>query len=163
MLIDANVFKGYYHVEVGMAHELQGCPKALVESATKDSPIYHDVGGKIEFEWGSALPREWFSAWLANKLQSGVIQYLQPVIDTALEKRLLGLGFPPGRDKVYCRMGTALADLKKPCALYSEDIDFYDPKEKGCPKKRRIKILTKSAGPVAKLLRKRGVSVLCVP
>lgn len=164
MIIDANVFKGYFQAELGNSHSLCGCPTKLLGGATTLKPIYQDTGGIIESEWQAVVDREWFEPWLANQLIAGVITYIEGKKDLGFEKNLSTLGFPGGRDFVYIRVGISVAiSLGSVCQLITEDLDFYDPKKKGCPAKTRHSLLTSSSGPVAKLLKKKNISVCCVP
>jgi hypothetical protein len=163
MIIDANVFKGYFQVEMGNTHTLCGCPQALLRTTSPSTPVFHDDGGVIEHEWRGVVDRDWFDAWLATHLQLGTIQYATPRKDGQAEKELQALGFPGGRDIVYVRLGLVVAASKSLCYLYTEDMDFYDPTMKGCGAQRRIKLLRASSGPVAKALAKRGLLVKCVP
>lgn len=164
MVVDANVFKGYFQTAMGTTHSLCGCPMSLISAATPSKPIYHDVGRIIESEWQAVVDRDWFEPWLANQLMAGSISYIEPIKDSGLEKNLTSLGFPGGRDFVYVRVGMGVVSTYgAACVFITEDLDFYDPKKKGCPAKTRHTILTSSAGPVAKLLKRRKVDVSCVP
>ena len=164
MIIDANIFKGYFQVTIGFNHDLCGCPKTLVEKATATDPIYYDLEGIIASEWQAVVDREWFEPWLADQLEAGTIAYLEKKIDIGFEKNLNTNGFPKSRDVIYVRVGlSAVEATGLACALFTEDIDFYDPTKKGCAAKTRQKILASSSGPVAKLLRKRKIEVQCVP
>lgn len=163
MLIDANVFKGYYQIEIGKSHVLCGCPKQLFETTSSDNPVYYDNSGIVEFEWRNVVDYEWFEAWLSGRLQEGSIQFIEAAKNIALEKRLLGCGFPNGRDIVYVRLGLAVTTKKGECSFYTEDMDFYDPTLKNCTSTKRLKMLKSSSGPVAKILAKHGVNVACVP
>lgn len=164
MIIDANVFKGFYQAELGTMHMLCGCPSSLFNKATAANPIFHDSGGIIESEWVAVVDREWFEPWLANQLIAGLIAYTEQKKDAGLERNLVNLGFPGGRDFVYIRTGLGIISTNKShCRFFTEDLDFYDPTKKGCPAKTRNSILRSSAGPVAKLLKKRKILVECVP
>lgn len=164
MIVDANVFKGYYQFDIGVAHTLCACPGALFSLATANTPIYYDDGNIIESEWKALVDRDWFEPWLASQLTSGAIAYMTPIKDAGLEKNLATLGFPSGRDIVYVRVGLGVAKaLKSACKFFTEDLDFYAPKQKKSPAITRNKILRASNGPVQKLLRKRDIEVGCTP
>jgi hypothetical protein len=163
VVLDANVFKGYFQVDIGRPHCLCGCPKALMAGFTSSNPVHHDDGGVIEHEWRNVVDRDWFDAWLAASLLDGIITYATPTRDVALEKKLQGEGFPSGRDIVYVRLSLAVANARGHCEFFTEDLDFYDPKSKGCQAGRRRKMLQNSSGPVAKLLAKSSINVCCVP
>lgn len=164
MIVDANVFKGYYQAELGNAHSLCGCPLALFSRATSKNQIYHDIGGIIEKEWEAVVDHEWFEQWLASQLTADIIAYVEQKKDIGLEKRLMSLGFPGGRDFVYIRTGLSASNIQNSrCELFTEDLDFYAPKKKGCAAKARVTLLTSSTGPVAKELKKARIDVACVP
>lgn len=163
MLIDANVFKGFFQTQISKPHSLCGCPAALLAQVTSSTPVYHDGGGIIEHEWRSVVDPEWFDAWLATSLLANEVQYLEPTHDNAVEKAIKHHGFPGGRDIVYVRMGLSVVAIKHFCTIYTEDMDFYDPSLKAASSKTRISVLKKSAGPVAKVLLKKGIAVKCVP
>lgn len=163
MLIDANVFNGYFQSEIGRAHVLQGCPSALISTLSTDNPVHHDPDGIIEHEWRNLVDRDWFDAWLAANLQSGIVQYQKGEKDNSIESKIRSKGFPTGRDIIYVRVGISLAKKHGACDFFTEDLDFYDPTMKGGSAASRIKLLKASAGPVAKILGKGGLSVLCVP
>lgn len=164
MLIDANVFKGFFQMEIGAEHPLCGCPRTLVGSASPNNPIYHDIDGIIESEWKTLVDREWFEAWLAHQLTVGSVAYIAKTTDTALERKLGQLGFPKGRDVVYIRAGLSVVNQTNACEnFYTEDMDFFDPKQKKSGGTTRKKILQKASGGVAKILRKARLVVQCVP
>lgn len=163
MLVDANIFNGFFQMEMGKSHDLCGCPTTLINSASINNPIFHDLGKIVEAEWRGVVDQYWFDSWLAEKLQSGCIQYLSPTHDAGTEKRLASVGFPRSRDIVYVRIGITLTAQNGVCLFYTEDMDFYDPAQKGCAAKRRKKILRNSSGPVPKLLSKIGINVRCTP
>lgn len=131
MIIDANVFKGYFQLTVGSEHDLCGCPKILIDSATASNPIYHDIDGIITSEWQAVVDREWFEPWLADQLEAGTIAYIIKKIDLSFERKLISHGFPRTRDLIYVRVGlSAVESTGLACSLFTEDIDFYDPKKK---------------------------------
>ncbi|MBR7791686.1 hypothetical protein KDM87_03695 [Undibacterium sp. FT147W] len=163
MLIDANVFKGFFQVEIGHTHSLCGCPKTLICSASSTLPIYHDTGKIIEHEWGNVVEREWFNEWLATQYVTGNIAIIEPIRDNGVESKITALGFPSGRDIVYVRTGLAVAKINKTCEFFTEDIDFYDPRKKGGSAPARVKAIKGASGPVAKVLRKSNLLVKCVP
>ena len=163
MLIDANVFKGYFQFVLGKAHDLCGCPSTLIQNASLNSPIYHDSAGIIEHEWRNLVDREWFDGWLASNLASGTIQYTDSQKNQQIEKQISNVGFPVGRDVVYIRTALSIATANGNCDFYTEDLDFYDPPKKRCSASTRTKILRNSTGAVAKILRRNDVYVRCVP
>lgn len=163
MLIDANVFLGFYCVEMNNAHTLQGCPKTLMQSFSAQNPIYHDRNGVIEFEWGNLVDRYWFKAWLSDQLTNGIIQYIEPLKDLSVESKIKAAGFPSGRDIVYVRVGMGIVNRIGKCDFYTEDLDFYEPSKKGCTSSQRLKILSTSSGKVAKILIKNNLNVSAVP
>lgn len=164
MIIDANVFKGYFESTMTSKHSLSRCPVSLFAQFSAATPIYHDAGKIIESEWQHVVDREWFEPWLATQLMEGAIAYVETVRDMELEKKLTAAGFPVGRDIVYVRVGLGVVRLKGTgCTLFTEDMDFYDPTQKKCASKTRTKLLAAASGPVCKILKKRGITVSSVP
>lgn len=163
MIIDANVFKGYFQAEFNKAHSLCGCPKSLLSKATKENQIFHDKGLIMEQEWRNVVSGEWFEGWLASALAADIISYTSAEKVASIEKQMLSKGFPVGRDIVYVRAALSIASKKGKCDFFTEDIDFYDPTKKNCNSANRRKILQNSSGPVAKILNKAAVFVSCVP
>ena len=164
MIVDANVFKGFFDSTMGNSHALSGCPVQLMSKCSADNPIYHDYGKIIETEWQQVVDRDWFEPWLASQLMTGAISYVETIRDRELEKKLTNAGFPHGRDIVYARVGLGVVAVKgKSCMLFTEDLDFYDPKKKNCPTKTRAKLLATAAGPICKILKKKDIHVSCVP
>lgn len=121
MLIDANVFKGYYQMDLGKGHDLCGCPQTLFRAVTAQTPVFHDDGRIVEEEWRRVVDRDWFDAWLSASLQSGLVEYLKPSHDASVEKKLQALGFPKGRDIIYVRLGLSATAKRGPCSFYTED------------------------------------------
>jgi len=134
-----------------------------MNSFSVTAPLYQDDGRIIEHEWRNLVDREWFDAWFAAQLQSGVIIYRTTIRRDSLERKLTNGGFPNNRDRTYIRLALSIAGDSGSCEIYTEDLDFYDPTEKGCKSGRRTRILKASAGRVAKLLRRERVYVRCVP
>ena len=163
MIIDANVFKGYFQAEMDKPHSLCGCPKKLFERATPSNPIFHDKGSIMEQEWRDVVSNEWFEGWLAGALAADIISFASADINLTIEKKVKSKGFPVGRDVVYIRVALSVSSKKGACDFFTEDIDFFDPKKKNCNSKTRRQILQKSSGPVAKLLTKSNVFISCVP
>jgi len=164
LVVDANIFKGFFESTMGSPHSLSGCPMQLLATCSQSNPIYHDIGKIVEHEWQQVVDRDWFEPWLASQLMSGLISYVEPVRDTELEKKLAGVGFPSGRDIIYARVGLGVvATVGGTCTLFTEDLDFFDPTQKKCPAKTRAKILAKASGPVCKILKKWDVQVSAVP
>jgi hypothetical protein len=163
MIVDANVFKGFFQLEIGKLHDLCGCPRQLINSASSENPIIHDRGQIMEHEWRNLVDPDWFEGWLASSLASGLISYTDTPKSGTLEKKIATKGFPIGRDLVYVRAAHQVAEQNGKCYFYTEDLDFYDPKKKGCNTKTRQKILKSSSGPVSKILSKTNIYVSCVP
>lgn len=163
MIVDANVFKGFYQVDIGKAHSLCGCPAKLMSLVTPNRPVYHDDGGVLEHEWGAVVDRDWFEAWYSASLVSGLIKFCSAPKNLQVEKLIQGKGFPGGRDAIYVRVALTVVSLEESCVIYTEDLDFYNPKLKGCPAATRETILKSGNGPVSKILAKHQVTVSCVP
>lgn len=163
MIVDANVFKGFYEATLGRPHALHGCPIKLLASATPENPIHQDTGQMIESEWRKLVDPEWFNSWLADQFTSGNITLTDTIIDNGLEKNLYTKGFPKSKDIWYVRLGLGVVSrTQSKCQLFSEDIDFYDPSMKNCTSKKRTKTLTTGSGPIAKILKKQQIHPCCL-
>src|SRR5690606_32980795 len=88
---------------------------------------------------------------------------VEPEPCQGLLKNMKSCGFPfKGRDVWYVRASMAVVSQGNSAKLITEDIDFYDPRMKGCSSAKRIQILHRASGDVARVLRREGVEVICV-
>jgi len=87
VIVDANVFKGFYDSVLGIPHTLSGCPAQLMAQTSTTNPIFHDDGKIIEAEWKQMVDPDWFEPWLASQLTAGAISYVKAQKDICLEKK----------------------------------------------------------------------------
>jgi hypothetical protein len=168
VIIDANVVAGYYKesvlgIEIGLNNNLTASAIPLFDGLGSVDVCYLDDGNMIENEWRAPVSREWFDAWFADLLSTGKAQLITASGCPALEKRLHTNGFPKSRnrDMWYVRVSRAVLDTNGSAniRLFTEDIDFYDPRKKVGESKTRTSILQKGSGPISKLLRKESIIV----
>ena len=159
VVLDANLFKAFFDKSVcGTEVNTNGCPVELFAKLGITFLATLDDEGIIEYEWRSLVQGEWFDAWLAEKLINAHIILVAAPTSIAVEKALQKLGFPKSRDVKYVR--TALTNVARGHShLFTEDLDFYDPTQKGCAAKQRTKLLSGSKSKVQKLLRKYEVEI----
>lgn len=159
LVIDANVVKAYFEeAELALPSRLTGSTLPIFGGLGPAHQVaYVDTGNKIEQEWRNVVQPEWFNAWFAGMLASGAVEMVEPTTRGDIIKVLkVKHGFPGDQsDRWYVL--TACAVVQRTgggVALISEDLDFYEPREKKCGSSRRQRILMDSAGKVAKHLRK---------
>ena len=153
-VIDAQVVLGYFQETVQEREpSLTGKPSLVIRRLGREDHVFLDDSNQIEHEWRNPVPNEWFDAWYAKLLTEGAAVLVPTQTCTALRKQLWKLGFPRNsRDIWYVRTASAVADFHGAAVILTEDMHFYNPSEKGCPAKRRNKILLSGDGPVATYL-----------
>ncbi len=146
IVIDANIVAGYFKesvlgIAIGPKNDLTGSVIPLFEGLGTIDVCYLDDGKIIESEWRGPVSTEWFDVWFARLLADGKAQLIPASRCPSLEGRLFTTGFPKhrNRDAWYVRVCKAVL-AKFPTSsvpLITEDIDFYDPRLKGCAAKTR--------------------------
>lgn len=155
IIIDANVFAGYYRHVIGKACDpLTDCPSVLFGKLGVDYFGFLDDGFLIQSEWQKQADHEWFDAWLSAQLTSGALQYVSQKRDAGVEKQLEKRGFPKAGDIKYIWTALGIAQISGDCILASEDLDFYDPKKKSGSSKTRASIIRNHRGAVRSYLKK---------
>jgi hypothetical protein len=156
LIVDAQVVKGFYQDTVlGKGHALTESASLIFDASFRKHAIYVDDEEKLRSEWRSGVAPEWFDIWYTDLLRDDVIREIRSPADKNLRKKLEALGFPfSGRDIWYARVSNATSCSIGFAILVSEDLDFYEPKEKGCSAKRRNEILLKELGSVRKYFKK---------
>lgn len=166
IVVDANIIKNYYdETVIGIAHSLTESARNILEDDERVYVILIDEGGNIEHEWQSPVDENWFKEWYYSKLVSGQIEIISVSNCSALCKSLYGIGFPKGkRDIWYIRTANASLKYQDKGWIISEDIDFYNPKQKkNLTGKKRIKCMKSCKSPVRKhLLKNENIEVMCV-
>lgn len=168
IVIDANVFKGFYMEEVlGSSNtDLTDSTLPIISSLGVRYQLILDTGNKIQTEWLMVVHNdEWLTEWLAKKLingQASVVPVSAKQGQGSL-KKLHSMGFPKSRDVWYIRTAAASQTYcnAKSATLLSEDLDFYAPKRKSqLSGKSRREFLKKGRGPVAESLRRDKIYVV---
>jgi hypothetical protein len=162
LVVDAQIVKGFFQESVlGAPHDLSGSLLPIFDPRICTHCIYVDNEGTIQYEWRSVVDPDWFDVWFAELIRDGSIAEIAALSDVALKKQLKALGFPAtGRDIWYARVGCAVSGRIGFSVLISEDLDFYEPKTKGCGSKRRRNILYSEAGAVRRYLRKKRAVIV---
>lgn len=97
--------------------------------------------------------REGISTWIADQVR--LRRIVEFDLDNSHSNALRQQGLPPKDTKWI-----AIALGSESRIIATEDIDLFDPSEKGCSAKRREKIMSSSTGRVAKYCKKKlGVVV----
>ncbi|UCP82114.1 hypothetical protein [Pectobacterium versatile] len=165
LVIDANIFKGFYQEYVLDLPEhdtsLTGSTLKLFDANNKI--IYMDEGTQIENEWRRVVCPEWFDAWLIGELEAGHVVNItiknQELILNALKKQ----GFPSSGDKWYIRTAVTLKEEQGEVNFITEDIDFYDPTKKSLKNTKRVCIMKSKSSTIRKYLSKNtGLTVMPV-
>lgn len=155
--LDANCFKHYVD-ELLLEHpDIYTHVVSLVFGA---SCFHMDDGGLFVQEWkqttgGAYNPfvEDLISNWLAD----GRIKLSPFKHDANIKKSLKKLGIP----KIDARI-VEFCYGAKVSTVVSEDIDLYEPSQKGCSAAKRSKIICGGSGTVSKNLKKNyGIKVTC--
>jgi len=113
LVIDANIFEGYYQENVlGIkVTGLTASPLEIFSNLGDQDFIYFDEGGHILQEWKNLVEPEWFDAWYPKLLAEGGAYEIPTETCYLLRRTLWGLGFPRGKDFWHIR--TALSILSE--------------------------------------------------
>ena len=169
IVIDANVFKAFYEVEVlgypPPRPQRTGDAKPIFDSLGSLCVALLDSGGQIEIEWRNMClgGEEWFNEWMATAYANGQIFPIDVPNTAAIKKKYQKLGFPVNlRDFWYIKLCLAILNMcnKHEVVLVTEDIEFYSPQHKNHTGKNHY--IVNSKGTIAKELRDDGVRVCCI-
>lgn len=166
VIIDAQLVAGYYReVEVGEAPAFSASTVTLLNRLGVVDQGFVDTGGVLEQEYRDVVDPDWFEAWYAQRLAEGHFEEVDaPPCPDLIRCLVVSCGFPRGsKDRHYIALAAAVSGGKRdPSSLITEDLDFYDPTQKQVAHKRRMRILQKQTGCVAKELKRAHVVVRCV-
>jgi len=113
-------------------------------------------------EWRDVVSPEWFDAWIPEMFREERVVEISVKTEHALRKRLVGIGFPKGKDWWYVKVACAVSNSYQSSILVSEDLDFIEPREKLSGSRRRGRLL-RGGGRVRRELRRCAeVDVMCV-
>lgn len=171
IVIDANTVAAFFKeavlgIAVGPNNDVTATVIPLFGRLGMIDICFLDDGKLIEEEWRAPVQNEWFDPWFARLLIDGKAQLIPTATCPALERRLDDSGFSRrrNRDIWYVRVCIAvLNQFRLDCIpLITEDIDFFDPTQKGCAHKVRTRILRDGSGPVRRLLRRENIHVTAI-
>jgi hypothetical protein len=121
-----------------------------------------DESCHIENEWRALVAPEWFDPWLATLLQQDKVCIVRATRSRQLTDGVLALGFPRSKDLWYIRVANTVQNCFGGAIILTEDLDFFDPKEKRFDSSRRKKVLMEGRGCVRKRLKKNNIDVRSV-
>ncbi len=153
-VIDANVASSYCNEIIHNKIEYTDSAKPLFESLSRNSQVIFDKNGHIEHEWKNQIKDEFWKVIIEDMIYYGIIKYID--IDVKLCRDLIKalniLGFCKSRDIWYIRAAYNESLTCEYCHLITEDVDFYEPKEKEANNSRKNKIKKGRKGCVIKYL-----------
>ena len=155
VVIDAQIVCGFFRESVlSQNTELTGSTLPIFDRLGNGDIVYLDENSKIENEWRGIVDNEWFDAWYPELLISGKAQLIKVRKNQGVSKQLLKNNFPThSKDAWYVLTAINVKEMTHRASLLSEDLDFYAPKEKGCKKDRRLRILLTCSGKMAKYIK----------
>ncbi len=165
VVIDAQVVGWYLAELIGAAHPATNSPADLFARLGDEDVGFVDDGGHIEQEWRQVADPDWFNQWYSQLLIDGSVVLIQPSrCRDLLEHLHRNLGFPRTKDVWYIKTAAGVVrDFGPPAHIITEDMDFYEPREKQCSAGRRQRFLHESRGSVARHLgRREGIQVKSV-
>jgi hypothetical protein len=157
LVIDANVFEGYYKEEIlGLAdNQLTGSAKDIFNRLGIEDITFFDNKGNIKDEWRRLSDPEWFESWYPSLLMNESAYEIEVESCSELKKQLSKFGFPNSKDFWYIKTAKSVTKKVKKVFIITEDLDFYNPKMKKTCRKTRNHILTNKCDPVARYLQKK--------
>jgi len=165
VVIDANVVAYYYREKV-KCHSPPGTGPAeqvIQRLGPLDTAII-DSGGRIKAEWGDdrRVDEDWFGNWYEDQLIVGGVSIKEVDDCKDLIRHLADkCGFPERKEnRWYLCVARALStEQGGRVVLVTEDVDFFDPTDKG-RSQHRDRTLDRQTGCVTRyLLRKEGIVV----
>lgn len=156
-VFDANVINIFQNERV---RGEEGDAHLAIGYATSQGHLALDADGHCQQEWtdcaGGSPPLE-LADWIADMLQREKIHLYRFKCDNMF-KELSGIGLPK-KDHKWVR----IARSSNSDHIVTEDIDLFDPTEKGCSSERAIQIKQSGNGVCAKYLRKKyEIEVRCL-
>lgn len=155
LIIDANILNGYHREISQLTTPLTASAIDIFNKLGNGFTVYLDESGHIENEWRSQSDPEWFKEWYADLLIRGAAYQVEVPLCNHIRDKIREFGFPYSKDIWYIRTAKAIVDLKKSSLLITEDLDYYNPRQKRTARgKARLKILENISGPIPKYLRR---------
>lgn len=150
IVIDANIISIFIKEELGIKGDVHFIITALYN---KDGFAINKI---IENEWRMTAGNDFFKYWFDNALRSEKIHYISDVkkISTS-EKKVISqkYGFPLSGSHDIHYIICAINTEKK--YIYTDDLDFYDPKHKMSHHKVKEKIKSDRTGRFCKYLKEK--------
>jgi hypothetical protein len=165
IVIDAQVVNGYFKETVlEIESPLTDKATLIFDRVGSEDQTFLDSKGIIEHEWRNVVEPEWFDVWYARLLQNGAAVQMDVSTCYATCRQLERNGFPrSSRDIWYVRTAKAVVDRFSRAVIVTEDMDFFDPRQKGANAKQRKSILLSGNGQIARYLHKKEkINVKCV-
>jgi hypothetical protein len=156
--VDANVMKKFNQDLLAAEQSLSGI---LVAQLLQRYGLVVDLTGKVQHEWFSQCPNALFKEWFVQNMKLGLIRMVKPSIPEQHKRELvIGLGFPRrGYDLVY----VAVANVTERKYIVTEDLDFFDPTQKGADHETKERIKRERKCAVCAYLRKQMNIVVGTP
>ena len=166
VLVDAQTVIYYYRETVLELppNNYTALATGAINKISRDNPLYFDEGGQILQDWSNGLREEWLKVWYEELLIQDKAILVEVDSCQDLRRRLTQLGFPiNSRDFWYVKTARKVVQLTQRAFLVTEDLDFHEPRRKGCSSIERERILIDETGSVAKLLRRNeNIHVKCI-
>jgi hypothetical protein len=156
VVVDANVFKHFYDEAIA---EIEGKGAIFMTALLAWGHIAFDDDGKIQNEWRATAcgaQDEFFKSWILARIGENKIQLYDNHCGTKEKKDMNSFGVPT-KDRKYISLSIAA----KAAALFSDDIDLYEPKAKKWPEKAKRKIKENRSGCVCRWLQKKFGVIIC--
>jgi hypothetical protein len=155
-VVDANVVNRFQQERL---LENPDTASAAIDLVMSKGYIILDVEGHCQAEWmgcAEGAPPLALSDWIADRLVDQDIR-LANLCSDSMFKILSGLGLPK-KDHKWVR----LAIGGQAPVLLADDIDFFDPTQKGKSAAITKKVRSSGRGPMAKYLKKEhGITPMC--
>ncbi|SEG62972.1 hypothetical protein SAMN05421819_3934 [Bryocella elongata] len=135
--------------------------QALIDGIVTHHKFALDLGGKMQHQWLETCGLV-FGEYLYKWLREGNIEFVAGKLHQQHKKHLttkLGFPFSTRHEGTFIEVAAEAF----PHILVGQDIDFWEPTEKGCSSERRLEIMAAGSGAVCRYLdRKLGVRVVTV-
>lgn len=127
--------------------------EALVFGIATNHAFAMDAEGKMQHQWLETCGHQVFGEYLFQWLREGKISLFPVKLHEQHRKHLrtkCGFPFTERHEGVF----VAVAAGAFPHILVAEDIDFWEPKEKGCAAARRAEVMRPNKGAVCRYVSK---------
>jgi len=165
-VIDANIIAQFHREYCGAdSCALTGKVSPVFKKLGESLFAFVDDQGHIKNEWENTVHAEWLKHWYKELLRTGKL-YEIPInnLHCRLKRKLAQLGFPRSKDFWYIRTYLEVCPKDEKCDyLLTEDIDFYDPKQKSkLHGKKRLDFIQNHKGTLFNFLKREKIHITCV-